>query len=127
MCRRPPPRMLLRRPGRLDGRDCAASAMPLAGPATQSRHRRPRVSARRGAGRSSRRPRRARRDLRGLLFGGFLILLGLFFLAREFLPQIDSTSSGCSSWCSSAAPRPDRDGPWPTIGRIRTAVAGADR
>ena len=25
----------------------------------------------------------------GLLFGGFLILLGAFFLAREFLPQID--------------------------------------
>ena len=25
----------------------------------------------------------------GLLFGGFLILLGAFFLVREFLPQID--------------------------------------
>ena len=25
----------------------------------------------------------------GVLFGGFLVLLGAFFLVREFLPQID--------------------------------------
>jgi hypothetical protein len=25
----------------------------------------------------------------GLLFGGFLVLLGVFFLVREYLPQID--------------------------------------
>ena len=25
----------------------------------------------------------------GLLFGGFLVVLGLFFLVRQFLPQFD--------------------------------------
>jgi len=25
----------------------------------------------------------------GLIFGGFLVLLGVFFLAREYLPNID--------------------------------------
>jgi phage shock protein C len=45
----------------------------------------------RAEARAARRAARAQRGgmSPGLLFGGFLILLGAFFLIREFLPQID--------------------------------------
>ena len=41
--------------------------------------------------RAARRAARAERDgmSGGLILGGFLVLLGLFFLAREYLPNID--------------------------------------
>ena len=70
--------------------ETAASAMPLAetGDTVQA------SQAARDARAEARAARRAARVERGgmslgLLFGGFLILLGVFFLAREFLPQID--------------------------------------
>ena len=71
--------------------ETAASAMPFAetGDTVQA------SQAARVARAEARAARRAARVERGggmspgLLFGGFLILLGAFFLAREFLPQID--------------------------------------
>ncbi len=45
----------------------------------------------RAEARAARRAARAERGgmTGGLIFGGFLVLLGLFFLAREYLPNID--------------------------------------
>ena len=71
--------------------ETAGSAMPFAetGDTAQT------SQAARDARAEARAARRAARVERGggmspgLLFGGFLILLGAFFLAREFLPQID--------------------------------------
>jgi phage shock protein C len=50
------------------------------------------AQAARAEARAARRAARADRGggmSPGLLFGGFLVLLGLFFLVREYLPQID--------------------------------------
>jgi phage shock protein PspC (stress-responsive transcriptional regulator) len=71
--------------------ETAASSMPFAeagdaAQASQAAH-----DARLEA-RAARRAARAERGggmSPGLVFGGFLILLGAFFLVREFLPQID--------------------------------------
>ena len=71
--------------------ETAASSTPLAetGDTVQA------AQAARDARAEARAARRAARVERGggmplgLLFGGFLILLGVFFLVREFLPQID--------------------------------------
>lgn len=70
--------------------ETAGSAMPFAetGDTAQA------SQAARDARAEARAARRAARVERGgmspgLLFGGFLILLGVFFLVREFLPQID--------------------------------------
>lgn len=63
------------------GPDAPEGSMALADPrATRAEARAVRRAARaeRGGGMSP-----------GLLFGGFLVLLGLFFLVREYLPQID--------------------------------------
>jgi phage shock protein PspC (stress-responsive transcriptional regulator) len=71
--------------------ETAGSSMPFAetGDTAQA------SQAARDARAEARAARRAARVERGggmplgLLFGGFLILLGVFFLVREFLPQID--------------------------------------
>ena len=71
--------------------ETAGSSMPFteAGDADQA------SQAAHDAGAEARAARRAARVERvggvspGILFGGFLILLGVFFLVREYLPQID--------------------------------------
>jgi phage shock protein C len=79
-----------------------AGAAPLAGttgptssgwmqPSEASRDARQRARAAREEARAARRAARAERGgmSAGLVVGGLLVLLGLFFLAREYLPNID--------------------------------------
>jgi phage shock protein C len=60
-------------------------------PSEASREARERARAARGEARAARRAARAERGRTsaGLVVGGLLVLLGLFFLAREYLPNID--------------------------------------
>jgi len=79
-----------------------AGAAPLTGPATPSgsgwaqpsdasREAREGAKAAREQARAARRAARTERGgtSAGLIIGGFLVLLGLFFLAQEYLPNID--------------------------------------
>jgi phage shock protein C len=60
-------------------------------PSDASREARERARAAREEARAARRAARAERGgtSAGLVIGGLLVLLGLFFLAREYLPNID--------------------------------------
>ena len=60
-------------------------------PSDASREAREQAKAAREEARAARRAARAERGgaSAGLIVGGFLVLLGLFFLAREYLPNID--------------------------------------
>jgi phage shock protein PspC (stress-responsive transcriptional regulator) len=69
----------------------SAGAMPLADTGDPAQA----ASSARQAREDARAARRAARAERrggmspGIIFGGFLVLLGVFFLVREYLPQID--------------------------------------
>jgi phage shock protein C len=68
--------------------ETAASSMPLAETGDTAQAARDARAEARAARRAARIERGGGMPV-GLLFGGFLILLGVFFLVREFLPQID--------------------------------------
>jgi phage shock protein PspC (stress-responsive transcriptional regulator) len=60
-------------------------AMPLTDPALSAREARAQARAARRAARAE----RGAGTSAGMVVGGFLVLLGLFFLLRQFLPQFD--------------------------------------
>jgi phage shock protein C len=74
----------------------SAEAPPISGqgwttPPRSAREARDGARAAREEARAARRAARLERGgmSAGLIFGGFLVLLGVFFLAREYLPNID--------------------------------------